>query len=325
MGARARPFGIAALLLATSAWGSLFFVGKPVLGHINPVWFTFIRYTLASLGFAALLLARGRFPWAQLRAHAPRLAALGLVGYGVFGVLVLVGLLHSVPSHGAVIMATMPITTQLVRWAADGLKPGRAALLGTALALLGVAMVSGVFLAPEAGATSTLAGDATALLGTLGWIVYTRGSASLPGLDVLEYSGLTALASWPLLLLGALAGAVTGWAPLPAAADIGVSWHALLYIGAIPSVLAVLAYNFGIRTLGVVTGTAFLNFVPVSALLMGTALGTRPAAHELLGVAMVISALLIHTLAQQRATRGAAAAPAWPAPRLQPCASVDGR
>jgi drug/metabolite transporter (DMT)-like permease len=300
-----RPLGIAGLLLATSAWGSLFLVGKPVLAHVDAVWFTLIRYTLATAGFAALLFARGAFPWAKLRAHAPRLALLGFVGYGVFGVMVLIGLTHSIPSHGAVVMATMPITTQLVRWAFDGLKPSRSALLGTALALLGVVIVSGVFLGDGGGAPSTLAGDLTALLGTLGWITYTRGSTGLASLDVLEYSGLTALASWPLLLLAAVAGAALHWTALPSTAELAVSWQALLYIGVIPSVFAILAFNFGVRTLGVVTGTAFLNFVPVSALLMSAALGAPPAMHELLGVAMVVSALLIHTVAQQRSTQPA--------------------
>lgn len=302
-----RPLGIAGLLVATSAWGSLFLVGKPVLAYVDPVWFTLIRYTLASVGFASLLLWRGAFPWAKLHAYAPRLALLGFAGYGFFSVMVLTGLAHSVPSHGAVIMATMPITTQLVRWAVDGLKPTRAALLGTALALLGVVIVSGVFLGESSGTRPTLAGDFTALFGTLGWIAYTRGSASLPTLDVLEYSALTALASWPLLMVAAIIGALFQWAPAPSMAGIAGSWHALLYIGAIPSVLAILAFNFGVRTLGVVTGTAFLNVVPVSAVLMSAALGAPPAAHELLGVAMVVSALLIHTLAQQRSAQSAPA------------------
>ena len=306
-----RAFGIAGLLVATSAWGSLFLVGKPVLAHIGPLWFTLIRYTLASAGFAALLLARGAIPWAKLWADRSRLAWLGFVGYGVFSAMVLTGLAHSVPSHGAVIMATMPITTQLVRWALDGLKPSRAAMLSTVLALVGVIVVSGVLLG-EGGGRSTLAGDLTALLGTLGWIWYTRGAASLPSLDVLEYSALTALASWPLLLLGAVVGAVLGWAPAPAMTDLAASWHALLYIGIVPSLLAILAFNFGVRTLGVVTGTAFLNFVPVSALLVGAALGAPPAAHELMGVAMVIGALLIHTVAQQRGARSTVSVSAAP-------------
>lgn len=303
-----RPLGIAGLLLATSAWGSLFLVGKPVLSDVDPVWFTLLRYTLGTAGFTALLLARGAFPWAKLRAHAARLALLGFAGYGVFSAMVLIGLAHSLPSHGAVIMATMPITTQLLRWALDGQRPAPAALLGTALALLGVVVVSGVLLGEGDAARSTLAGDLTTLVGTLGWIAYTRGAAGLGRLDVLEYSGLTALASWPLLLAAAGLGAALQWAPAPSGAALAEWWPALLYIGVVPSVLAVLAFNFGIRTLGVMTGTAFLNWVPVSAVLMGLAYGSAPAAHELAGVALVVSALLIHTLAQRRAAHAAAPA-----------------
>jgi drug/metabolite transporter (DMT)-like permease len=304
-----RPLGIAGLLFATSAWASLFLVGKPVLGHVHPLWFTSIRYGVASAAFAALLLARGSFPWAKLRQHAPRLALYGFAGYGLFGTLVLLGLAHSLPSHGAVVMATMPITTQFVRWAADGVKPTRAAVLGSALALVGVLMVSGVFVADAAQAPSTLGGDLLALLGTLCWIGYTRAGARLTSLDVVEYSGLTALASWPLLLLAAALGAALHWAPAPSAADLAQSWHALLYIGIVPTVLAVLAYNAGVRTLGVVPSGAFHNFVPVSALLMGAALGDRPAPHELFGVALVVAALLIHTLAQQAQQPSARATP----------------
>ena len=151
-----RPLGAAGLLVATSAWGSLFLVGKPVLADVDPLWVTLVRYTLASAGFALLRAARGSFPWDKLRTHAGRLALLGFVGYGVFGAMVLVGLAHSVPSHGAVIMATMPITTQLLRWALDGQRPGRAALLGTGLALLGVVVVSGVL--SELGAADEASG-----------------------------------------------------------------------------------------------------------------------------------------------------------------------
>jgi drug/metabolite transporter (DMT)-like permease len=213
--------------------------------------------------------------------------------------MVLVGLTHSVPAHGAVVMATMPTTTQLVRWGVDGARPTRAALLATVLALAGVVTVSGVLLAP-AGASPTSLGDAITYAGTLGWIAYTRGAARLPDLDALEYGALTALASWPLLLLVAVVGTLAAWTPVPSVADLAVSWHALLYIGLVPSVLAVTLYNHGMRTLGLVAGAAFLNFVPVSAVLMSAALGKPPAAHELAGVALVVGGLLIHAWAPAR-------------------------
>ncbi|OUM02243.1 DMT family transporter [Variovorax sp. JS1663] len=310
------PLGIAALLAATSAWGGMFLVGQGVLRHVDPFWLTLIRYTLSALLFAALLLPRGAAPWRKLRAHAGPLALRGVAGFGVFSVMLLVGLAHSVPSHGAILMATTPITTQLLRWALDGARPTRSTLLASAMALAGVVIVSGV-LEPAHGAqggASTAFGDAIAFAGTLGWVWYTRGAARFAGtLDVVEYSALTVLAAWPLLLLGALGATAVGLAAPPAVPGLQLAWQGLLYIGVVSSAIAVLAYNYGVRSMGAVSATAFLNFVPVSALLLSLALGRLPSGHELAGMALVVGGLLLHTAG---ARAGAAAAQVAPVPAL---------
>jgi len=305
-----RTLGIAALLLATSAWGGMFLVSKGVLHHVDPFWLTLIRYSLSAMLFVALLAPRGAAPWLKLRAHAIPLAMRGLAGFGVFSVMLLTGLAHSVPSHGAIIMATTPMTTQLLRWALDGVRPSRATLLTSLLALAGVMIVSGAFSSHGARAgESTAFGDSLAFVGTLGWVWYTRGAAQFANrLDVVEYSALTVLASWPLLLLAAVVATAAGVAEVPSGSGLMLSWHALVYVGLISSAVAVLAFNFGVRTMGAITGTAFLNFVPVSALLMSVALGKLPSGNELLGMAMVVGALLIHTAS----TRTATAAPLRP-------------
>ncbi len=306
MTAPSRLPGIVALVLATGSWGLMFFIGKDVLRDIDPVWLTLSRYSIAAAVFAVLLAPRGRAPWQRLRRDALPLGVLGLLGFGVFGVLVMAGLKLSVPTHGAVIMATVPITAQLVRWGVDGVRPGWVTSATALLALAGVAIVSGVLLGhAETPAGSAVAlGDGLALLGTLGWVFYTRGPARFPALDVLEYTALTMLAAWPPMALAALAAAVFGLAPLPPAGAVAAHAPALLYIGVVASTVAMLGFNFGVRTLGAVTSTAFMNLVPVSALLIGVALGRLPQAHELLGMAMVVAALLIHTF-----HRRAAAAP----------------
>lgn len=127
MSHRQRLLGIAALLLATSGWGGMFLVSKGVLHHVEPAWFTLIRYSMSALLFVLLILPRGAAPWRKLRLHAGPLALRGFAGFGVFSVMLLVGLAHSVPSHGAVIMATTPMTTQLLRWALDAADHGAGA------------------------------------------------------------------------------------------------------------------------------------------------------------------------------------------------------
>ena len=283
-----------AMLFAAVSWGSLFLVGKPVLSRLDPIWFTAVRYLLAAVGMTLLVVLFGQRPWAKLRAHWATLTGYGVLGYGFFGVLVLEGLKLSLPSHGAVLMATMPMTTILLRWLLDGHRPGWNVAGAAVLALSGVVLVSGV-LGRTDGPPHMLLGDALTLLGTVGWVLYTRGAAKVPELSPLEYTGLTALAALPWQLLFAVGATVIGGIAAPTWQDLAPVGPHLLYIAAVPTVAAVVAFNFGVRQLGASHGTLFLNGVPVSALLMSVALGQHPAMQEWIGAALVIAALTLST------------------------------
>jgi drug/metabolite transporter (DMT)-like permease len=297
---------VAALLFATSAWGSLFLVAKPLLATLDPVWFTVVRYLLASVLLASLVQTFGRSPWRKLRAHALRLTLLGLAGYGCFSVLVFYGLARSLPSHGSVIMATMPFTTLLLRWALDGQRPSRAAIVGAVIALAGVATVAQVFSPSREFDGAMLAGDAVTLAGTLGWVLYTREAASLPGHSALEYTALTAVAATPWLLLGATIATLLGLLPAPPVAAVAGLLPPLLYIAVVPTVLAALAFNFGVRHLGATAGTLFLNMVPVSVLAVHALQGRSPSPTELAGVALVAVGLAFNARAGTPGARAAA-------------------
>nr|WP_297523798.1 DMT family transporter [uncultured Roseateles sp.] len=283
-----------AMLFAAVSWGSLFLVGKPVLSRLDPIWFTAVRYLLAGVGMTLLVVVFGERPWAKLRAHWGTLTRYGVLGYGFFGILVLEGLKLSLPSHGAVLMATMPMTTILLRWLLDGQRPGIAVAGAAGLALSGVILVSGV-LGRSDGPPHLLLGDALTLLGTVGWVLYTRGAAKVPALSPLEYTGLTAIAALPWQVAFALVATAGGWVDAPAWQDVTAVAPHLIYIAAVPTVAAVVAFNFGVRQLGASRGTLFLNGVPVSALLMSVALGQHPAAQEWIGAALVIAALTLST------------------------------
>jgi drug/metabolite transporter (DMT)-like permease len=137
---------------------------------------------------------------------------------------------------------------------------------------------------------------------------------------------LTVLAALPVLALAAFFATAFDFASVPSVDELHVTWHAMLFVGVVASGFAILAFNFGVRRLGAVTGTAFLNFVPVSALLYGVALGKPPTATELVGAAMVIGALLIHTAMSVRDAR-VSAAPSRPrmATGLRPADCRQGR
>ncbi len=283
-----------ALVFATTAWGSLFLVGKQVIGVIDPVWFTVVRYALATALLLVLVQCFGQSPWAKLRSNLARLTMLGLAGYGAFSILVFVGLRLSVPSHGSVLMATMPFTTLGLRWLLDGIRPSPRAVVSAALALAGVATVAQL-LAGSASVTATSQlGDLITLAGTLGWVFYTRGAAALPDHSPLEYTALTAAAALPWLAAGAVIATACGLVPLPSPAVLAGLAPQLIYVAIVPTVAAALAFNLGVRRLGAPVGTLFLNVVPVSVIAVRAVFGAPPQASELLGAGLVAMALALH-------------------------------
>lgn len=287
MTANSHPRAITALLFATAAWGSLFLIGKGVVAQLDPVWFTLVRYVLATGVLALLVHVAGSQPWAKLRRHALRHSLVGLAGYGVFSIMVFHGLRLSLPSHGSVIMATMPFTTLGLRWLLDGQRPPLRAVAGAALALTGVATVANLL--GQAGEVNArmLLGDAITLAGTLGWVFYTRAMAKLPDHSPLEYTALTAIAALPGLALVAVLATLLGWAEAPSVDLLLGLAPKLVYVALVPTVAAVLAFNAGVKRLGAPLGTLFLNMVPVSVIAVRAVLGEAPHANEMAGAALV--------------------------------------
>lgn len=287
-----RWVGVACLLAATAAWGGLFHTGKLALAHLDPFWFTVVRYAGASLMLAVLLASRHGISLQRIQGQVPRLFAYGMLGYAMFGILVFIGLRQSLPSHGAVIMATMPLTTLFMKWGLDGVRPPWWAWAAGLVALVGVSLVSGIWTSSHIDG-STMVGDGIAWIGTLGWILYTRGQQKVPQLQVIEYTAYTAMLAFPGLVVVGLIATWLGYAHVPSWANLAHAAPVMVYIVAIATVAAALAFNQGVRRLGASNGIVFINFVPVSALIISAFRGDMPSTAELTGTGLVCAGLLL--------------------------------
>jgi drug/metabolite transporter (DMT)-like permease len=296
--------GAALLLFATVSWGSLFHVGKSIIAHVDPFWFTLARYVTGAMLLAAVVALTGPVRWRLLPAHAGRLAFHGVAGYAVFGIGTFIGLQWTTPSHAAVIMATMPISTVVARAVIDRRMPAPWTWGVALLALGGVLIVSGV--AGSHGIGGSWHGDAIVFLSSLGWVTYTLGPSALPQLDAREYPLFSLLLAVPVIALAVAIAGAAGAAHEPSAEQWAAAGPQLLYTVLVPTVAAVLAFNRGVRELGAVNAMLFINVVPVSALMISAARGQSPTAAEIAGSALVIAAIVL----QNRMLVARAAVPA---------------
>lgn len=292
-------------LLAVLSWGGMFPIADSALRHVDAFNLTAIRYGVATVAFAALLVAIEGRAALRYEGRFRSLLGLGALGFAGFNLLVYVGLQHTQPQNAALIVATTPLVTVLVRWVREGVRPAPATLglVGVALAGVGLVVTKGSLHA------SIGVGDALVLVGVLGWVLYTMGASRHADLSPLRYTALSAIGGTLTILAATAVADLAGWQTVPTPADLGAVWLDLAYIVVFGAVIGVLAWNAGVRRIGAQNAVLFMNLVPVTTFAIEIARGYRPVAAELAGAALTVAALVTANLLGRRAAGAPVPAP----------------
>lgn len=292
--------GAGLLLVAGVAWGGLFPIALVTLPRLDPFYMTSIRYGITAIVLLVLLAGIEGRDMLRVEGKALRLAALGSFGFAGLGLLVFVGLQHSRPEHGGIIMATQPLIAAIVAWQLKGTRPSHSTLGFLALALAGVVLVitKGHFTGLSGGGTGW--GDLLMFFGAVSWVIYTLGAAEFPSWSPLRYTTLTCALALPTIFGLTLVATAFGYVAMPSIEAVAsVGWQ-LAYIIGVASLLAVLSWNAGNRILGAANGVLFINFVPITVFAIRIAQGHRFAPIEFVGAALVIGALIGNSIATRR-------------------------
>jgi drug/metabolite transporter (DMT)-like permease len=300
MNAKQLVSGVFLALLAALIWGGMFPVTKSALPLVNPFHLTLIRYGCASLLFMGILcLVEG--PQAlRLEGNVLRLLGLGSAGFAGFSLFAFVGLWYTQPQNASLIMATMPLMTVLLNAVRNKIRPRRFTLVCIAVALLGVVIViskgnPALLLSGQVGF-----GDVLVVVGAVCWVIYTMGGASFKTWSPLRYTTLSALLGTCTIAVATLVATSVGYIHAPSLAAVYQTWWQMSYLIVIAAVVAVLAWNLGIKRLGAQNGILFMNLVPVTTFFITVVEGYRFSAMELVGAGLTIGALLANNLYQRR-------------------------
>jgi drug/metabolite transporter (DMT)-like permease len=287
-------------LTAALAWGAMFPIAGPALERVDAFHLTSVRYLIASAVFVALLAAVEGSRALRTDGRTRELWLLGTVGFAGFNLLTYLALGHLRAQDAALIVAMSPVITVLVVWAIGGGRPRSAQVALTALAFVGVAMVISHGDPARLGGSSAL-WELLVLAGVLGWTAYTLAAARrFPTFSPLRYTTITAALGTASLVGITAIVSLAGGVDTPALGDYGAVWWRLLYIAGPAAVIAVLAWNEGVKRLGPADGSLFINLVPVVTFAIAIAQGYLPGAVELAGAALTVSALVGANLVGRR-------------------------
>ena len=274
------------LFLTAVFWGGTFIAGRILVTEVGPYSAAFLRFAVATLCLAVITFRiESRFP----RVDGKRmwgLVLLALTGVFAYNIFFFTGLHTIEAGRAAVIIACNPVFIALFSALLFKEKLRPLAVLGILLSVGGALTVITRGHIDQLWSGGFGRGEVLIFGCVLSWV-----SFSLIGKKVL--AGLTPLVS---ILYAVAIGALALLAPAireGMLADLAgystVSWAAIAYLGFFGTALGFVWYYQGIKAIGPTRAGLFINFVPISAVLLAFGLlGEAITPSLFIGTSLVI-------------------------------------
>lgn len=288
--------GLIAVATAVCVWGIQLPVAKDAFEIVDLYHMTAIRYAVpALLMLPVLALLEGR-PSLSYRGALVPAVVLGVIGMCGSPLLVFIGMAMSRAEHAAVIVALQPSIAAIALRLLRGIKPANFTVACIALAFVGVVLVVTKGQLVLVDSPHQLAGDLMILLGAACWVVYTMGTSRFGGWSTWRITVLTMIPGAIATVLVTQVMVFSGHIDTPTLHQLNaVSWQ-LAYLTFIGVVFAMLAWNFGNRRIGPQNATLLINLLPVSTFVFRAIQGHRFEPIEIVGAALVVTALVANNL-----------------------------
>ncbi|MCY0876497.1 MAG: DMT family transporter [Firmicutes bacterium] len=285
--------GVLALVLATLLWSGNYVAGRVLATAMPALWLNGIRWTVSAVILWAILrVMRRSLP---LRTHFRAFFLQGVLGMFLFSSLTYLGLHGVSAARAGMISGLIPVVILLLGLWILKERPRVWAMVGVVLSLVGVAFLFGGAFTQGQGLSI---GDIELLVAAVCWAAYTVVGKRLGArLDPLT---MTAGAAVYGGLLSDLVAVATN--PSPHLHMTSAAWWSLLYVCTTSSVIAYLAWTYGVGRIGASRSAPLMNLLPVWTVIAGLVLlHEQLSGQEFIGGLIIIAgAVLAGTRRRQK-------------------------
>ena len=272
-------------MLSAFFWGGTFVAGRTLAGRVDSFSAAFIRFLIAS--FFLIIITwkiEGKIPLPTKKQLLPILL-LGFTGIFLYNFCFFNGLKYIEAGRASVIVANNPIFIALLSayFFKEKLTPLK--ILGITISILGACIVitkGNIF---ELFQDSIGTGELFIFGTVASWVAYSLiGKALMKNLSAILTVTYSVLAGTLLLIIPATFEGVFYIIPTLTTID----WINFFYLGLFGTVLAFIFYYQGIVRIGPTKAGLFINFVPVSGVILAFFILKEPITVSLLfGVILV--------------------------------------
>ena len=279
------------LVLTALFWGGTFVAGRQVAGDLGPFSIAFLRSALASVLLLGLArIQEGRLPSVDKR-EILLVILLGLTGVFAYNALFFKGLSLIEASRASLIVATCPAFIALASVVLLRERLSLVQTIGIPLSILGAAVVisKGDLSGIVAGGVGR--GELCILGCVLCWAAYSLlGKVAMRRLSPLACVSYSSLAGAIALAVPAL---FEGLAQTLHRASL-LDWTSISYLAVFGTVIGFVWFYQGVRLIGTTRAGLFINFVPISAVILAFLLLREPITWSLaVGAVLVLSGVYL--------------------------------
>ena len=278
------------LLLMAFFWGGTFVVGRTLAQTVGPFAAAFFRFAIASV-FLVLLLRRaeGKLHWPEKSQIIP-IILLGLTGALLYNFFFLKGLKMVEAGRASVIIANNPIFIALLSAYFFKERLNLVKVIGIIISVGGAIVVISRGRVFEIFQGGLGLGEVYIFGCVASWVVFSLiGKAVMNDLSPLRSVTYTSIVG--TLLLAVPAFLEGGFSFLGYSLS---EWAMIFYLGFFGTVLGFLWYYQGIQKIGPTRAGLFINFVPISAILLAFIFLGEPITMSLLiGTVLVSSGVYL--------------------------------
>ena len=282
-----RLYDNAYLLLSFMAlcWAGNQVLGRAVAGHIPPIAYSFLRWSLATVIVLPFALPHVRRDWPVIRTRWRYLAFVGAIGGGLFNTLQYIALNHTTALNSLVLNSTGPIFIAMASFLIFRERLTLRQAGGTAVSMAGVL---GIITKGDLDVLRALAfnnGDLLLLTGMATNGIYTALLRDRPGIHWLSFLFMLFLVS-ALVVLPFLMWEITWGARMEVTS---FTLAAVGYVAIFPSVVAYICLTRGVELIGANRSGIFLHMIPLfGALLAIGLLGEPLRVFHVIGFALIL-------------------------------------
>jgi len=279
------------LFLTAVFWGGTFIAGRVVAMDVGPFAASFLRFAIASIFLLFIVLKiEGKLPILKKGQIIP-IILLGMTGVFAYNVFFFKGLKIIEAGRASLIIANNPIFITLFAsyFFKEKLNPIK--VTGIIISVIGAIIVisRGNFIELLNGNVGW--GELFIFCCVLAWVAYTLiGKAVMADLSPLVSVSYSSVVGTVALFVPAYFEGMMRDIAHYSTAD----WFGIFYLGFFGTVLGFVWYYQGIKIIGPMKASQFINFVPISAVLLAFfMLGESITLSLLVGTIFVISGVYL--------------------------------